>query len=57
MKSINITVREYAVRMVRSDSYEQNDLEEAFKADEDFYFIFESKTGEKFYESCICGLT
>ena len=25
--------------------------------DEDFYFIFESKTGEKSYESCICGLT
>ena len=25
--------------------------------DEDFYFIFESKTGEKSYESCICDLT
>ena len=25
--------------------------------DEDFYFIFESKTGEKSYESCICNLT
>ena len=57
MKSIDIAAREYAIHMAGSDSYEQNDLEEAFKADEDFYFIFESKTGEKFYESCICGLT
>ena len=32
MKSIDITAREYAVHMVGSDSYEQNDLEEGFKA-------------------------
>ena len=31
MKSIAEAAREYAVHMVGSDSYEQNDLEEAFK--------------------------
>ena len=36
MKSIDVAAREYAVHMVGSDSYEQNDLEEAFKAGVEF---------------------
>ena len=36
MESIDVAAREYAVHMVGSDSYEQNDLEEAFKAGVEF---------------------
>ena len=36
MKNLEEAAREYAVHMVGSDSYEQNDLEEAFKAGVEF---------------------
>ena len=36
MESIDVAAREYAVHMVGSDSYEQNDLEEGFKAGVEF---------------------
>ena len=36
MQSIEEAAREYAVHMVGSDSYEQNDLEEGFKAGVEF---------------------
>ena len=36
MKSIDEAARKYAVHMVGSDSYEQNDLEEGFKAGVEF---------------------
>lgn len=36
MKSIDVAAREFAVHMVESDSYEQNDLEESFKAGVEF---------------------
>ena len=36
MKSIDIAAREYAIHMTGSDSYEQNDLEEAFKKGVEF---------------------
>ena len=36
MKSIDVAAREYAIHMAGSDSYEQNALEEAFKAGVEF---------------------
>ena len=36
MKSIDVAAREYAIHMKGSDSYEQNDLEEAFKKGVEF---------------------
>lgn len=32
MQTIDVAAREYAIHMTGSDSYEQNGLEEAFKA-------------------------
>ena len=36
MENIDVAAREFAVHMVGSDSYEQNDLEEAFKKGVEF---------------------
>ena len=36
MQSIDVAAREYAIHMAGSDSYEQNDLENGFKAGVEF---------------------
>ena len=53
MKSIEEAAREYAVHMVGSDSYEQNDLEEGFKAGVEFAQDWISvKITPKWYTGC-----
>ena len=54
MKSIDVSAREYAIHMAGSDSYKQNDLEEAFKAGVEFAqdWIPVNKELPKWYTGC-----
>ncbi len=54
MKSIDVAAREYAIHMTGSDSYEQNDLEEAFKAGVEFAqdWISVNKELPEWYTGC-----
>lgn len=54
MKSIAEEAREYAIHMVGSDSYEQNGLEEAFKAGVEFTqdWISVNKELPEWYTGC-----
>ena len=54
MKSIDVAAREYAIHMTRSDSYEQNDLENGFKAGVEFAqdWISVNKELPEWYTGC-----